>query len=149
MSLNCPYCGKPAMLVDGRAIYPSRPDLAYLKFWQCKPCDAYVGCHKKGAPIGRGVRSDGTVPLGRMADMYLRGWKSNVHQVFDPLWKDGYMRDRNTAYAWLAKKMGIPVAECHIGMFTIERCRLAQQICTDEMAKRLQAEWTARFGDAA
>lgn len=45
--VKCDYCGNDAMLVSGRAIYPHRPDLFRLNFWQCAPCDAYVGCHKR------------------------------------------------------------------------------------------------------
>src|SRR5436309_3529676 len=39
----CPYCGHFARLVGGDVIYPHRPDLSELWFWQCAPCDAHVG----------------------------------------------------------------------------------------------------------
>lgn len=153
MSCTCPYCGKPAKLVDGLAIYPRRSDLAELRFWKCGPCDAYVGCHKRGARIGRNRISDGTVPLGRLANAELRTWKSRVHEVFDPIWNGGGMT-RNAAYAWLAHKLGIHQSDCHVGMFDVEQCKRAVLICerhqesngiTRQMAK-LQASWDARWG---
>lgn len=57
----CSYCNNEAKLVSGNVIYPHRPDLAYLRFWQCAPCAAYVGCHKGT-----------TKPLGRIANAELR-----------------------------------------------------------------------------
>lgn len=67
----CDYCGDAAKLVTGKAIYPHRPDLFRLHFWQCEPCGAYVGCHKK-----EGGNGDGTKPLGRIANAELRAAKT-------------------------------------------------------------------------
>jgi hypothetical protein len=121
MKVVCPYCDRPAALVTGAAIYPHRPDLFGLKFWQCAPCDAYVGCHKAGAHVD-GVISDGTLPLGRLANAALRKAKSAAHAAFDPLWKSRSMK-RGEAYRWLARELGISSANCHIGMFDIDACR--------------------------
>lgn len=127
---TCPYCGSPAKLVGGDTIYPHRPDLAHKKFWQCAPCKAYVGCHEAGRGQG-----DGTRPLGRLADAELRQAKMAVHESFDDIWKEGHMR-RQEAYAWLADKMGIAVADCHVGMFSVAQCEQAEAIC--------EAYWDAR-----
>lgn len=121
MAISCPYCSTPAELVTGDVLYPHRPDLASLKFWRCSPCGAHVGCHKRGA-VADGIRSDGTLPLGRLANAELRRAKSQAHALFDEIWKSRRM-GRRQAYAWLAKKLGIPQAECHIGMFDVDRCR--------------------------
>lgn len=118
-SVLCPYCGEPAQLVDGAVIYPHRPDLADLNFWQCAPCDAFVGCHKPNPRFGY----DGTQPLGRLANARLRRLKSAAHRVFDPLWRDKrHFKSRNKAYNWLANHMGLNVSECHIGMFDEVEC---------------------------
>lgn len=117
----CPYCGRASVMVAGAAIYPHRPDLFGLKFWQCQPCDAYVGCHKTGARVD-GVISDGTLPLGRLANAELRKAKSAAHAAFDPLWKSRTMK-RGEAYRWLARELGISTANCHIGMFDVDACR--------------------------
>lgn len=105
---NCPYCGKPAQLVDSAIVYGGR---SYGLIWDCRPCDAYVGVH-------RGTQT----PLGRLANAELREWKKRAHAYFDQLWKSRKM-SRGQAYSHSAKIMGIPKHEAHIGMFDVERCR--------------------------
>lgn len=113
----CPYCGKMSVQTSGREIYPHRPDLYSKVFYQCAPCDAYVGCHP------------GTDrPMGRLANAELRRAKLAAHAAFDPIWKGG-RRNRRSAYKWLAGKLGISPDECHIGMFDVERCRKVIAIC--------------------
>ena len=133
----CDYCGEPAELVSGWAVYPHRPDLAEKLFWQCAPCGAYVGCHEPGATYYENGRrktyADG-VPLGRLANAELRKAKKRAHAAFDPTWKAARM-SRREAYAWLSAKMNIPIAACHIGMFTPDQCRQVVSICTQENAK--------------
>jgi hypothetical protein len=131
---TCPYCGQAARLVTGATIYHGRIDLSQLKFWQCRPCDAYVGCHKKGnGPAG--VISDGTLPLGRLANGPLRMWKQNAHMAFDPFWKNSGRGRRAVMYAKLAEKLGIEAKDCHIGMFDVETCKRVVQICAEWRAK--------------
>lgn len=119
-ALHCPYCDRPAVLTTGARIYPHRPDLFALKFWQCAPCEAWVGCHK----VGRGY-GDGTRPLGRLANAELRAAKSAAHAAFDPLWmaKGNKGEARKRAYRWLAQELRISEANCHIGMFDVAQCR--------------------------
>jgi hypothetical protein len=106
----CPYCGANSEHVDGKVVYPHRPDLAEKRFWLCRPCDAYVGCH------------DGTPePLGRLANAELRKMKSAAHSAFDPLWRDGHMK-RSAAYKRLAEHLGLDSEQCHIGMFDVAMC---------------------------
>lgn len=119
----CPYCGKPAELHTGEAVYPHRKDLYSLKFWVCSPCDAYVGCHKPGATYAPGKVSDGTVPLGRLANQKLRLFKGMAHDAIDPLWKGGLFYSRNALYSALALQLNIPKANCHIGEFDEDQCR--------------------------
>ena len=114
--VNCPYCGKEAKLVDGTVIYPHRKDLADLKFYQCAPCDAYVGCHKNNHPAWTAPR-----PLGRPANAELRAAKSKAHEAFDPIWKEGFM-ERGHAYEWLSEQLNIPKHLCHIGMMDVDDC---------------------------
>lgn len=123
--VSCPYCDRQAELVSGRAIYPDRVDLYPLSYWLCKTCDAYVGCHKKGAWTNEGgkrVISDGTLPMGRLANATLRRLKQAAHFAFDPLWRSGDM-SRLDAYAWLAKEIGLSVGNCHIGMMDEDACK--------------------------
>lgn len=121
----CPYCDQFSKLAMGSEIYPHRPALKELKFWQCAPCKAYVGCHKEGALItvnGKRMISDGKVPLGRLADAELRRAKSAAHQALDGLWRTRMM-SRNATYRWLAKELQMSVDDCHIGMFNLEQCK--------------------------
>lgn len=108
----CPYCRSRSQLVYGNIIYPYRKDLHSLKFYQCAPCDAYVGCHRNSG-----------VPLGRLANAQLRTAKMSAHTAFDPIWKTGLMT-RSGAYAWLAKMMRMNPEDCHIGMFDVDQCKL-------------------------
>lgn len=110
MTVTCPYCNAEAEVTTGDYIYPHRQDLAHRKFYVCWPCDAYVGTHK-----------DSGAPLGSMANAELRKARRAAHAAFDPLW-DRTMA-RNQAYAWLAKAMGLPKNQTHIGMFDVDQCK--------------------------
>jgi len=120
----CDYCKNKVKLVRGVAVYPYRPDLYNKKFYFCEPCDAYVGTHPNGKP------------LGRLANAELRKWKSKAHAAFDPLWDRKMIKDscsktkaRKAGYKWLAKELGINYKDCHIGMFDIGMCKKAVEVC--------------------
>jgi len=108
---RCPYCSNFSDFVTGKEIYPHRSDLFNLNFYRCEPCKAYVGTHKGT-----------TQPLGRLANAELRKAKSEAHRAFDPLWRNKTI-SRTKAYKWLAKKLDMPVKDCHIGMFNVDQCR--------------------------
>ena len=122
--LKCPYCGKDAALVTGDKIYPHRPDLYDRNFWLCAACDAYVGCHKKGAHVRNAGKSDGTLPLGCLANAELRKWRSLVHSILDPLWQTKKLKRRDV-YRILAKHLNIRISQCHVGLFNEDRCKQA------------------------
>lgn len=114
----CPYCNTKAEVVGGQEIYPHRPDLFKKKFWFCRPCDAYVGCHEE-----KYCGKNGTKPLGTLANKKLRRLRSQVHRHLDPLWRDGIeFSNRKEAYGWLAKMMEIDKKECHIAKFDEVMC---------------------------
>lgn len=137
---TCPYCQAMAMRTTGATIYPHRLDLADKVFYWCPPCDAYVGTH---ATTGE--------PLGTLANANLRRLRSKTHAVFDPLWQEPARKDvtsiknlcrkypkpfeyfvpryRTAAYAALAAALGIPVEDCHIGMFDAAQCRQVIHLC--------------------
>ena len=117
--VKCDYCGGPTEFVDSAEVYHG---VSYGMIYLCRSCKAYVGVHK------------GTDrPKGRLANAELRQWKKAAHAEFDPLWKYGQFRGhRNAAYAWLAEKMELPIEETHIGMFDVEKCQKAIQICRTE-----------------
>jgi hypothetical protein len=107
--VKCDYCGKDAVKVTGKEVYPHRKDLCNKQFWWCEPCDAYVGCHRDGRP------------LGRLANAKLRRLRMKAHEKFDKIWQSGRV-SRTEAYKLLAKKLGIEVDNCHIGMFNDDAC---------------------------
>lgn len=127
--VTCPYCGGDAALVTGQSIYPHRQDLKTLNFWICRPCDAYVGCHRQGVRVpGIGI-SDGTLPFGTLANAETRAARKAAHQAFDPLWlrqpgnQNPLYRHRSDAYAALADWLKIPMNKCHLSMFQPPMCR--------------------------
>lgn len=126
--VTCAYCNAPAKLVGGKAIYPHRVDLYEKYFYQCSPCNAYVGCHPQT-----------TKPLGRLANEELRKAKSATHAAFDPMWKKN-KNQRGEKYAWLAKELGITKSECHIGMFDLLTCARTIEICKNFNQKGKQNE---------
>ena len=84
MRLYCCKCGKEvqAALVKGDVIYPHRPDLSQLNFYQCPVCKNYVGCHK-------GTKR----ALGCIPTKELRLARNKLHAKMDPLWKNKYARN--------------------------------------------------------
>jgi hypothetical protein len=83
-----------------------------LRFWQCAPCDAFVGCHKN---------SKDHKPLGTIANAETREWRKRAHSIFDPLWKSGHM-SRRAAYDWLADSLGYRPGHAHISWMTSAEC---------------------------
>ena len=110
----CSYCGQRAEFVDSAIIYGRSYGMIYL----CRKCGAYVGVHA------------GTdKPKGTLANAELREMRRSAHLFFDPLWRTGpFKRQRNAAYRWLAGKMGLTVAQTHIGLFDIRQCRRVVEI---------------------
>lgn len=114
----CPYCGRKPEFVDSIEIYGYR---SYGMMYWCKPCGAYVGVHK-------GTKR----ALGRLANKELREWKQKAHAKFDSLWKMSKKPNRRSAaYAWLGEQMKLKPSRTHIGMFNVEQCQRAIQLCDD------------------
>ena len=122
MEVECPYCCKPAVLVDSSAIYKK----SYGMIWLCQPCQAWVGVHK----------NDGkNRPLGTLANEETRHARRMAHGAFDPLWKadldkgEPKHKVRARVYVWLAKELGIEKKDCHIGLFDLKTCVRVIEIC--------------------
>lgn len=118
---QCPYCGDDTEFIDSDAVYSKTYGMIYI----CRPCQAWVGVHKSSRKA-----------LGRLADKRLREAKQMAHQYFDQLWRrkmrsNGVPKSkaRAAAYEWLAKQMGKPIEETHIGMFDNKDCELVIFYC--------------------
>lgn len=63
-----------------------------------------------------------SVSTGRLASLRLQ-----VHHFLDARWKYG-IEMRSESYLWLATVMGLPPAECHVGMFDEADCERALEL---------------------
>lgn len=128
----CPYCGHVPEFVDSACVYHG---FSYGMIYLCRRCDAYVGVH-----VGTKRAK------GRLADSHLRKAKQAAHQSFDAIAKTGLINkiwtqhipntsNRNKAYWWLSKKMGMKKKLCHIGMFDMDQCAKVVSICQNALDK--------------
>ena len=99
MNLYCCGCNThvEARLTDGRGVYPHRPDLYKLPFWECPTCKNFVGCHHK--------TKNRTAPLGCIPTHEIKNARMHIHRLLDPIWKNGIMK-RSELYAHLSSEFG-------------------------------------------
>ena len=93
--------------------------------WQCQAPNCTVACWDGGT----------STP----ADCETREARHRCHLAFDPLWKNkSKFKNRNQAYSWLQRVMGLNRAEAHIGMFDLEQCELLMRLIAngDDVAAR-------------
>lgn len=128
---TCAECGSLASIVDGKLIYPQRPELwinddgSQRWWWLCNQCGAYCGVHR------------GTLkPLGTPAGAETRRARLSAHAAFDPLWQKrqrlseiSKTKARNRGYQWLADQLGIRRADCHIAMMDAATAWRVVEIC--------------------
>lgn len=100
-TIYCTGCKRDvqARLTNGQELYPHRPDLYELPFWECDTCGGYVGCHHKTATP--------TKPLGFIGTPAIFDARKKIHALLDPLWKSGHIK-RGQAYAHISKQLGRP-----------------------------------------
>lgn len=109
--LRCPYCGKGTHKMPASMIY-GRGYSGYLFVCDNFPrCDSYVGCHR-----------DTGKPLGTLANRELRKYRQQAHKVFDRMWQMGTV-NRDDAYGWMCRLLGVTMEEAHISMLNIEQCQ--------------------------
>lgn len=98
MKIYCCDCGKDveARLTDGSETYPHRKDLYKLPFWICS-CGNFVGCHNK--------TDNPTKPLGCIPNKEIKGARSHIHELLDPIWKSKII-SRTGLYKRLSLKLG-------------------------------------------
>lgn len=119
MKIKCIPCKKdvPANRVDGTIIYPHRPDLKYLDFFQCPYCKNHVGTHKESIK-----------PLGCIVSKEVKKARIFIHDLIDPFWKSGKMK-RSQIYKKISDKL---VWEYHTGNIRdIQEARKIYKICLE------------------
>lgn len=86
------------------------------------PKGTFYGCTRYPACRGCvGAHPDGS-PVGTPADAATRRARHLTHELFDKLWRGGYM-SRKGAYAWMQEVLNMSIDEAHIGQFDIPTCR--------------------------
>ena len=129
LDVRCGECGYPMEL------RPSR----YGMFWGCTRFPACRGTH--------GAHPDGR-PLGTPANTETKKLRIAAHEVFDATWKNG-QRSRTSAYRWLAKKIKLTFADCHIGSMDADQCRRVIGYCTTRLQRTSGATCTQEKMDEA
>lgn len=121
---QCDSCGSVAIefCENGRVYGENLGDWPYL--WFCPACNASVGCH-----------SGTKFPLGFMADKETRALRLRCHEAFDPIWKSKYY-SRSMAYKWLASKLQIRSACCHIAWLNKEQLEIAIKVSSEFFKER-------------
>lgn len=125
----CVECGGMGRIVSGATAYPDKPEWRTRPFYRCG-CGALVSCHP-----GTGV------PMGRPASARTRYLRHKAHAALDALWSTGRSRlgsgfARTKAYKWLARELGMPHREVHIGMMGAALLNRVIAICTAETDRR-------------
>lgn len=115
--VTCPYCNNKAELVLSGVVYGYNVPYCNNLLYICKPCQAWVGTHKKTV-----------IPLGTLANGSLRAKRRETHEKFDRIWKMRHLPSRERAYYWLSKKMKIPFEDTHIALFDLRQCEIALSI---------------------
>ena len=92
--------------------------------WLCLACSACVSCHK-------GTKN----PLGRMANKQTRRLRHKAHDAFDPIWQSGLL-SRTDAYNWLAERLNIEPADCHISWLTEEQLKATASYSREYLESR-------------
>lgn len=97
--IYCCQCQRTvsARLRNGQDIYPHRPDLVHIPFWQCPECFNYVGCHHK--------TSNPTTPLGVIPTPAIKELRKTIHSLLDHYWQSGQLT-RNQIYHRLSQHLG-------------------------------------------
>ncbi len=118
VKIKCPYCGARAQLRPATAVrQDAAPGEEVYVCSRYPACDAYVSAHRVNH-----------LPMGTLADKFLRRKRQETHIALDRLWKSGLMT-RKEAYRWLQTQLGLPEAEAHIARFSEFRCQQVTRLC--------------------
>lgn len=105
--LVCPECGSKITFVEkGR----------YGSYYAC---ERYPDCR-----VTHKAKPDGS-PAGVIGDLETIALRKAAHKKFDQLWmfKENPKEARTKCYEWLARKLSVPLEQCHISMFNKETLR--------------------------
>lgn len=121
----CHCCGGPVKLTDNSEMYGGRSFGDWPFVYRCTQCQAYVGLHP-----------DTDLPLGIMADRGTIVARKEAKAPFQRLTRERFGDNRNAAYAWLARELGIAPSICHFAMFGREQAERAARLCRMALGSR-------------
>lgn len=125
-SAAAPYMTKECMIVNG--LWCGSCDCATV-FSDCNAAGEHLlhgfvyMCPKCGASVS--VHPGTRIPKGSVVTGYVKKLRIKVHKELDSLWHKEKLIERSDLYKMLAKELGIPYTECHVGK--------ADQIMCDKM----------------
>lgn len=115
---RCHLCSNPVRLALNREIY-GQDYGAWPFVYLCRGCGAYVGLHPET-----------DLPLGTLADRPTREARKYAKNLFMPIVNKRFKRNRDAAYGWLAREMGIDKRLCHFALFTEDQAHRAARACS-------------------
>ncbi|MBO2700815.1 zinc-finger-containing protein [Shewanella algae] len=116
-------CGGDVKLSRNSVIYNGKEYGDWPFVYHCMSCDRYVGLHPNT-----------DLPLGTLADKWLRNARKSCKPTFNKIWQLGFMT-RDEAYSWLAAKLNIDKTQCHFGLFDEDTCEKARNISEEFFLK--------------
>ena len=116
---NCPYCGKPAELVDSKAVY----GVSYGNLWLCRACDAYVS-----------AKTGTDEPTGRLAKRDLRQLRKMAKSMIDEFAR-GARLSRAELRDWIAARAGVPGHHGYLSWLSEEQVGRVIWACRDAMRR--------------
>lgn len=131
MKLWCCGCDAyvDAELVFGDKIYPHRPDLYKLAFYQCPCCRNYVGTHKQWGPGEFHGRKHNIRALGCIPTPELKNARHHIHKILDPLWQGKRSGTRKRLYKRLSDALGYEYHTANTK--SIDECRKVYRLILD------------------
>lgn len=104
-------CGCKAKFISRKQIEPGKAG----KIYYCYDCGNFVGVH-----------AGTNIPFGIPADKITRALRVKCHNLFDERWRTP--EEREAAYRWLMKEMGLSKSQTHFGKFNEAQCLQAIEI---------------------
>ena len=105
----------------GSEVYPHRSDLKHKTFFACTECNCFVG---ENTSTGE--------PLGVIPTKEISSFRQTIHQLIDPLWKDGKI-SRSKLYSLISEKIGYDYHTADLK--SLEECKMIIKIAIELRGK--------------
>lgn len=122
-NVRCGECTAPMRLVDAGPGERYQEGRAYWRCSRAPGCTGVHGAHPDGSPLG--------IPGSRETNRA----RSQLHGLFDQLWKDRIFKSRDDAYAWLRGVLRMSADDAHIARFDVATCQTVERFCREFEAR--------------